>query len=316
MKQLLVIEQCKIPSQARHCMKIFQYIIYIVLFCTFSRHASANSYSQATAPVLPPLPVYMVDAPSAPADIRQQLIDSLSDDATFLFVEATERAAIVIRITQDEDKGGYVAFAEAGAAACLPWEHIRTPITEEGLKIFTHNLRLAQRMQGLFTLSRITDTSVAIRLSFYRSGVKRENDKPVQEGLVLIEGRIWHLAREEAAEGFTVVTEDPGQAVILSATNTGTDGAYVYGVNFTGSGKILPFTLMPNGDASAETGFVKPGATVEFDGNVLILEEESEAILVLRSDKPLDLSAFVATGFYTAFSSKGKILQDDAQGTW
>jgi hypothetical protein len=316
MKQLFVIDLRKIFPQEYHCMKILQYIVCIVLFCTFSDCASANNERQFVTPVLPPLSVCMVDAPEIPADITQLLVGSLNDAAIFLLVDATEKAAIVIRITQDEDKGVYVALAEAGAAACLPWEPIRTQVTEDGLKIFIHNLRLAQRMQGLFTLSRAADTSVTIRLSFYRSGAKLENDKPLQEGLVLIEGRIWHLEREETAGGFTAVTEDSGQAVILSATNVGTGGVYVYGVNFTASGKIFPFTVMPNGGESAEAGFVKPGATVEFNGNVLILEDKSEAILVLRSEKPLDLSAFAATGFYTAFSSKGKILLDDAQGTW
>jgi hypothetical protein len=316
MKQFRVVEWSGFFLRTPRTVKIFQDMICIVLFCVLSAGASANIVGQSQEPLLPPLPICLVDDPAVPADISRRLVDSLKDDAMFSLVGEVENAAIVIRMTRDEAGEGYVASAEAGAAACLPWEHIKAPIAGDGLEIFIQNLQLVQRMQGLFALSRTADTSVKIRLSFYRSGVKFEKGKPVAEGLVLIEGNLWRLEREEDIEAFTLVADAPGQAVILSATNTGTSGAYVYGVNFTRSGKIIPFTLMPDGGPPEETGFVAPGSTVEFNAGVLVLEEESEGIVVVKSDKPLDLSASAASGFYTAFSSGGIFLRDDGQGTW
>jgi hypothetical protein len=284
------------------------------LLCLFTVDASANSGGQAVEPTLPPLPVCLIDNPSVPADIRGRLVAGLKDAAVFSLVETAENAALVIRITPDAENGGCMASAEASAAACLPWEQIKAPVAGDGLKIFIQNMRLVQRMQGLFALSRAAHNSLKTQLAFYRSGVQFENGKPVQEDLVLIEGRLWHREREQSVEGFTVVTDEPGQAVVLGATNTGPAGVYVYGVNFTRSGKIVPFT--PTTDNGPQAGFVAPGAAVEFDESVLVLEEESEGILVLKSDSPLDLSALTSPGFYTAFSAGGTLLRDDSRGTW
>jgi hypothetical protein len=296
-----------------------QCMILAVFLCFFVVDgASANSGGQAVEPTLSQLPVCLIDNPAVPPDISGRLVAALKGATVFSLVETAENAALILRITPDAENGGWVASAEAGPAACLPWEQLKAPVAGDGLQIFVQNMRLAQRMQGLYALSRAADSSVKTQLAFYRSGVKLENGKPVQEGLVLIEGRIWHREREQLVEGFTVVTDEPGQAVVLSATNTGTAGAYVYGVNFTRSGKIILFTsTTDNGpQAVAEAGFVAPGAEVEFDAGVVILEEESEGLLVLKSDTPLDLSALAATGFYTAFSAGGTLLRDDGKGTW
>jgi hypothetical protein len=296
--------------------KMFQYALFAVLFCLFPVCASTGGNRQVSEPALLPLPVYLIDDPSAPADIRQRLSECLNDPAKFVRVEVAGNAALVIRMIPDKESGGYVASAEAGAEACLQWEHINAPITKDGLKVFTQNLQIVQRMHGLFALSRSLGGTVITQLSFYRAGVKFGQGTPSQEKHVLVEGKIWYLDREEPVEGFMTVTDAAEQAVILRATNTGTAGAYVYGLNITKNGKIIPFAPASGQDSQTGAGFVASGSTVEFGADTLILEEESEGILVLKSDKQLDLSELASPGFYMAYSASGRFLQDDIRSTW
>jgi len=174
---------------------------------------------------------------------------------------------------------------------------------DNGIKLVCENLTKIARVENLVTLSSAPGRKSFIQLHITIWSEAKPGGSPER---IEVEGRMWQKERTVTAKELEKHDLKVDQLLTFSIHNKSDRGYFIYLIDVTSDGKIIPF--YPRPEHGNEYAYVKPGGTQNIEEVTLFIDQPGrEYIRLIASLKPIDIYLLEQKGFSTRSATKGKL---------
>lgn len=177
---------------------------------------------------------------------------------------------------------------------------------DRGIALIQENMVKLARIMNLTTLTAAPgkESPVQLLITVWDSlppGSTQDSRTPTKE----VEGKLWRQEKTIQSGDIADTELKVGRMLSFSVHNVSDQPYYVYLLDITSEGEILPF--FPTPDQGREFGFLKPGEQKDIKAVTLMLEKPvREYIRLIAAMKPIDIDVLQQQGYRTR-SSQGPL---------
>jgi len=174
---------------------------------------------------------------------------------------------------------------------------------DAGIKILSENLEKIARTQGLISLTSFAgqECPVQLEITIWNPKISNPDTDEIKE-------EEWEKQAMVTAKEFDETDLKVGQLLTFTGNNKSDNEYYIYLIDITDDGKIIPF--YPAVTQSTEAGKTDAGKTRKIESVTLLMDQPGkEYIRLIASREPIDIYLLEQEGFITKGQTKGNWKQ-------